>query len=95
MAHHADVLEVEPSLQPGVGLIPELGLVQDESDILRSGRDFRRIMDHRVQVLHQLKALGHLFAITADVLHAQDDVAMRGEMSGLGEMRVEIAARAM
>jgi hypothetical protein len=75
--------------------VPTLGLVDRERDVARPRQHFVGVADHRVQVLQRPQALGQPVAVAADVLDADDDVAVRGEILRLGEVRIAVAAGAM
>jgi len=93
--HHAHAIEIELALELPFGLIPPRSLVDREADVLRSREHLVRVTDHRLEVLHRLRALHEPLAIASDMLHAQHHIAVRGKILRLGEVRVPVAARAM
>jgi hypothetical protein len=75
--------------------VPLLGAGEGESHILGPGEYLVGIMDHGFQIFHELKAVGHLLAVAADMLQAQNYITMRGQVLCLGIVRVQIAAGAV
>jgi hypothetical protein len=93
MTHDANALPVELSTELLIRSVPFLSTVNRKAHILGPSQNFRGIMDHRIEILHESKALRHPLAIAADMFEAKDHVTMSSEVLCLRVMRIPITTR--